>query len=720
MVQFPDRLPAVIGEKSAKALEKAFGIHTVGELLLHAPRRYAQRGEFTDLRSLSIGDDVTVLAEVSEVTNRPMKNRRGSILDVKVSDGAATLHLTFFNQAWRAQSLRPGRLGMFSGKVTAFKNIRQLAHPEYVLLPADTDEVDPDAVATFAKQLIPVYPASAKLPSWRIARTINYVLDLLDDVPDAIPGDVVQRQGLLSLKDALYALHRPETAEDHRAARRRLAWDEAFVLLGVMQKRRVEASQRAAQARIPTGNLRVRFDAQLPFALTRGQQEVGAAIEHDLAQPHPMHRLLQGEVGSGKTVVALRAMLHVVDAGGQCALLAPTEVLAQQHYRTLRAMLGPLGARGELDGDEHGTEVVLLTGSSTAAQRKAALLAMASGDAGIVVGTHALLQDTVQFHDLGLVVVDEQHRFGVEQRAALGGKARDGVAPHTLVMTATPIPRTAAITVFGDLEVSSLTELPAGRSPITSHVVPAAEKPQYEVRMWQRVREEVAKGHQAYVVCPRIAPSDTDESETAPAAAEDVVERLRTEELHDLRVGLLHGRMSADEKDDAMRRFAQHGADGYDVLVSTTVIEVGVDVPNATMMVVLDADRFGISQLHQLRGRVGRGSAPGLCLLHTRQPMDTVAGERLSAVAATTDGFLLADLDLEQRGEGDVLGVLQSGGRSTLRLLSVLRDQVIITNARDEILRIFEADPQLASYPQLRTAIEEREHVAATEFLDKS
>lgn len=718
MVQLSDRLPAVIGEKSAKSFDKAFGIETVGELLLHSPRRYAQRGELTDLRSLTIGDDVTVLAEVSDVKSRPMKNRKGSILDVTVTDGTASLHLTFFNQAWRAQSLQPGRMGMFSGKVTAFKHLRQLAHPEYVLLPADTDEVDPDAVATFANQLIPVYPASAKMPSWRISRTINYVLDLLDEVPETIPADVVSRQGLLSFTDALQKLHRPQTAEDHRAAKRRLTWDEAFVLLGVMQKRRIEASQRAAQARIPTGDLRARFDARLPFTLTRGQQEVGEAIEHDLAQPHPMHRLLQGEVGSGKTIVALRAMLQVVDAGGQCALLAPTEVLAQQHYRTLRAMLGPLGARGELDGDEQGTQVVLLTGSSTAAQRKAALLAMASGAAGIVVGTHALLQDRVQFADLGLVVVDEQHRFGVEQRAALGGKARDGVVPHTLVMTATPIPRTAAITVFGDLEVSSLTELPAGRSPISSHVVPASEKPQYEVRMWQRVREEVAKGQQAYVVCPRISTTDEDESETAPAAAEEIFERLRTEELHDLRVGMLHGRMTADEKDDAMRRFSQYGTDGYDVLVSTTVIEVGVDVPNASTMVVLDADRFGISQLHQLRGRVGRGSAAGLCLLHTRQPMDTAAGQRLAAVAATTDGFLLADLDLEQRGEGDVLGVLQSGGRSTLRLLSVLRDQVIIANARDEVLALFAADPELTDHPEFRRVIDERERSA--EYLDKS
>lgn len=718
MVQLTDRLPAVIGDKSAKAFDKAFGIKTVGELLLHAPRRYAKRGELTDLRSLSVGDDVTVLAEVADVTTRPMKQRRGSILDVKVTDGTASLHLTFFNQAWRAQSLRPGRMGMFSGKVTAFKNLRQLAHPEYVLLPADTDEVDPDAVATFAKQLIPVYPASASLPSWRIARTINYVLDLLDEVPETIPADVVARQGLLSFKDALVQLHRPETNDEHVAARRRLAWDEAFVLLGVMQKRRIEAARRPALARVPTGDLRRRFDAQLPFTLTRGQVEVGEAIEHDLAQPHPMHRLLQGEVGSGKTIVALRAMLHVVDAGGQCALLAPTEVLAQQHYRTLRAMLGPLGARGELDGDEHGTQVVLLTGSSTTAQRKAALLALASGDAGIVVGTHALLEDRVQFFDLGLVVVDEQHRFGVEQRAALGDKAK--VAPHTLVMTATPIPRTAAITVFGDLEVSSLTELPAGRSPIATHVVPVTEKPQYEVRMWQRVREEVGKGNQVYVVCPRISVTDDDDSETSPAAAEDIVERLRNEDLHGLRIGLLHGRMSSDEKDEAMRRFSAYGTDGYDVLVSTTVIEVGVDVPNASTMVILDADRFGISQLHQLRGRVGRGSVPGLCFLHTRQPSDTKAGERLSAVAATTDGFLLADLDLEQRGEGDVLGVLQSGGRSTLRLLSVLRDQVIIANARDEIVAVFDEDPDLASHPELLRAIEERERVAATDYLDKS
>ena len=721
MVQLSDRLSPVVGDKAAKALDKAFGFSTVADLLFHAPRRYATRGSLTDLGHLEVGADVTIEARIDTVKSRPMKARRGTLTDVVVVDDSGhRLHLTFFNQTWRTGQLKPGRLGFFSGKVSRFNKQVQLAHPEMTLFPESDDEPDAEAAALFANELIPVYPATAKFSSVKLARLVRYVLDVLAPQPDIVPADVLERQGLIPFDRAIRQLHLPKSSEEHAAATRRLAFEEAFVLLGVMQRRRMDVAARPATARIPTGGLRARFDERLPFELTAGQREIGETISHDLARPHPMHRLLQGEVGSGKTVVALRAMLDVVDAGGQCALLAPTEVLAQQHFRTLRAMLGPLGARGELDGDPDGTEVVLLTGSSNAAQRKAALLAMASGAAGIVVGTHALLEDRVQFADLGLIVIDEQHRFGVEQRATLGAKARDGVTPHVLVMTATPIPRTAAITVFGDLDVSSLAELPRGRAPITSYVVVAMDKPHYEARMWERVREEVAKGHQAYVVCPRISAGDADDSGIVHAAAEAVYERLRTEELHDLRLGLLHGRMSSDAKDDAMRRFATHGADGIDVLVATTVIEVGVDVPNASTMVILDADRFGISQLHQLRGLVGRGSVPGLCLLHTQQPGDAPSVRRLEAVAATSDGFELAQLDLEQRGEGDVLGVSQSGANSSLRLLSVLRHLPIIMNAKDEIDRVFAADPGLEGHDALARAIDARELELRTQYLDKA
>ncbi len=718
MVALGDPLPPIIGDKSAKLLDAALGLRTVGDLLLHSPRRYAQRGEYTNIRGLEIGSHVTVMAEIQQVTVRPMKQRRGSILDVVVSDQRSTLHLTFFNQNWREKLMKVGRWGLFSGKVSVFNRQLQLAHPECVLFSNDIDEVDPEAADAFAQQLIPIYPATAKLPTWRIAKTISYVLDLLDPVEDLIPDAVREQHSLMPLMQALQQLHRPGTLAEASAAKERLAWDEAFLLLAVMRKRRMSAAAQAAHARVPVGSLRERFDAALPFELTAGQRAVGDEIAKDIAQPHPMHRLLQGEVGSGKTIVALRAMLNVIDAGGQCALLAPTEVLAQQHYVTLRAMLGELGRRGELDGDEQGTEIVLLTGSSSVAQRRVAEASMLSGQAGIVIGTHALLEDRVQFHDLALIVIDEQHRFGVEQRAALVQKAKAGTVPHVLVMTATPIPRTAAITIFGDLDVSTLTELPRGRAPIATHVIAAVEKPHFETRMWERVREEVAKGHQAYVVCPRIKSGDSEDE--GLAAAEDVAERLRTEELHGLRVGLLHGRMASDEKAEAMQRFSRHAEDGYDVLVATTVIEVGVDVPNASTMVILDADRFGISQLHQLRGRVGRGSVPGLCFLQTRQPSESTAFERLQRVAETTDGFELAQVDLEQRGEGDVLGTMQSGARSSLRLLSVLRDQHLILSAADAVDALFAQDPTLAVHQALHRAIEIREWELQYEYLDKA
>jgi ATP-dependent DNA helicase RecG len=450
---------------------------------------------------------------------------------------------------------------------------------------------------------------------------------------------------------------------------------------------------------------------------------VSRALLEDLAAGHPMHRLLQGEVGSGKTVVALRAMLRVVDSGGQAALLAPTEVLAQQHYRSITAMLGDLASAGMLGGAADGTQVVLLTGSLGAAARREALLDAASGSAGIVIGTHALLEDKVRFADLGLVVVDEQHRFGVEQRAALAAKA-DGAPPHVLVMTATPIPRTVAMTVFGDLETSTLAELPAGRAPIQSTVVALAENPAWLDRAFARVREEVDRGHQVYVVCPRIgdgtsdgvdSPADVDESRPM-ASVEEVAPMLAEGPLHGLRVEMLHGRMAPDRKDEVMRSFA---AGRVDVLVSTTVIEVGVDVANATMMVVFDADRFGVSQLHQLRGRVGRGGLPGLCLLVTSAEAGSPARERLDAVASTTDGFELSRVDLQQRREGDVLGASQSGRRSSLRLLHVLDHEDVIAEAREVASRVLADDPDLRAHPVLAEEVRRLDESEAAAFLEK-
>uniref|UniRef100_UPI00262F68B9 ATP-dependent DNA helicase RecG n=1 Tax=Streptomyces luteogriseus TaxID=68233 RepID=UPI00262F68B9 len=469
------------------------------------------------------------------------------------------------------------------------------------------------------------------------------------------------------------------------------------------------------------------FDARLPFTLTDGQQRVSREIFDDLATEHPMHRLLQGEVGSGKTMVALRAMLAVVDAGGQAAMLAPTEVLAQQHHRSIVEMMGELAEGGMLGGAEQATKVVLLTGSMGAAARRHALLDLTTGEAGIVIGTHALIEDKVQFHDLGLVVVDEQHRFGVEQRDALRGKGKQ--PPHLLVMTATPIPRTVAMTVFGDLETSVLDQLPAGRSPIASHVVPAADKPHFLSRAWERVREEVENGHQAYVVCPRIGDEEDDPKKSArkkspedeaekrpPLAVLDVAGQLSKGPLQGLRVEVLHGRMHPDDKDAVMRRFA---AGETHVLVATTVIEVGVNVPNATAMVIMDADRFGVSQLHQLRGRVGRGSAPGLCLLVTEMPEASPARQRLAAVAATLDGFELSRIDLEQRREGDVLGQAQSGARTSLKVLAVIEDEEIIAEAREEAAAVVAADPELTHLPALRTALDALLDEEREQYLEK-
>ena len=639
---------AVLGDKTAVALGK-LGVRTVGDLLRHYPRRYAQRGELTDLASLRVGDEVTVLAEVRSAKVITMKSRPGTLLEVAVTDGTGTLWLTFFNQKWREKDLWPGRRGLFAGKVGVFNRKRQLNNPDYELLDDDADTGDGKIIAG---GLIPVYPASAALPTWRIAKAVKIALDGLvaADVPDPLPPQVRLQHGLPGFFEALTLIHRPGTIADTVRARNRLRWDEAFTLQIVLAQRRAAARELPATARASrSGGLLEAFDAALPFTLTAGQREVGAVIAADLARDHPMHRLLQGEVGSGKTVIAVRAMLAVVDAGGQAALLAPTEVLAQQHERSINALLGPLGRAGQLGAAELGTRVTLLTGSQPTSVRRRALLEVASGSAGIVIGTHALLQETVDFFDLGLVVVDEQHRFGVEQRDALRAKA--ATPPHVLVMTATPIPRTVAMTVFGDLEVSTLTELPLGRSAIATHVVPAGERPRYLERTWERVREEVAAGHQAYVVCPRIAdaadggegaagsaparPTGDEEDpdalfpedlldppaggavRRAPLAVQDVAPMLAEGPLAGLVVDVLHGRMTPEAKETVMGRF---GAGSVDVLVATTVVEVGVDVANATVMVVLDADRFGISQLHQLRGRVGRGDAPGLCLLVTDAP----------------------------------------------------------------------------------------------------
>jgi ATP-dependent DNA helicase RecG len=830
MAKLTDGLRAIVGDKAAKRLASLGpdGLRTVGDLLTYYPRRYETRGELTDLDALSDGEYVTVQAQIERVGLRPMRNRHGSIFEATVTDGHGTLSLTFFGkgrQDWRERELAPGRTGLFSGQVSTFRGKRQLSHPEYEML--SSGEAGDVRAAEFASEIIPIYPASKDISSWQIADSMQLALEAADLDDDPLPAVIRARYGLLGYARALHAIHRPGQDSDWRRAAKRLKWDEAFMLQVVLAQRRRVSTEYVAQSRPAiTDGLLAEFDRHLPFELTDGQRRAAEVIAADLAADHPMHRLLQGEVGSGKTVVALRAMLQVIDAAGQAALLAPTEVLAQQHQRSISQMLGPLAMAGQLGAAEQATTVALLTGSQGARARREALLDAASGSAGIVIGTHALLEDQVQFADLGLVVIDEQHRFGVEQREALRAKSVSG-RPHVLVMTATPIPRTVAITVFGDLDVTELTELPAGRSPIATHVVPVQEKPHYLARTWERVREEVAAGRQVYIVCPRIGldgdsdaesagtgsagtgsagtgsagagsagtgsagigsagtgsagtgsagtgsagtgsagtgsagtgsagtgragagggrampaaddladdggfdfaelddqgsddqGSDDQGTERAPALAVlDVAADLAQGPLAGLRLAVLHGRLPSDEKDMIMLGFA----DGQiDVLVTTTVVEVGVDVPNATMMVVMDADRFGVSQLHQLRGRVGRGVHPGLCLLVTASSPGP-ARDRLDAVAATSDGFALAELDLEQRREGDVLGSAQAGRRSSLKLLRLTRpgDKEIVISARQEAIDLIGADPALAGEPALATAISTLLDAQRTEYLEKA
>ena len=714
------KLSVSVGPRTATALQKGLGLATVGDLLSHYPRRYALRGELTALAQLSIDESVTIVAEVVDVRERTMQAKRGSILEVTISDGTDVLTLTFFNQAWRKNELRVGSRGIFAGKVNEYRGTPQLAHPDYELFPADTDDGDTSAADERARQWaelpIPIYAATSTIASWQIAAAVGVVLDGLPPLPDPVPFEVRTARKLMSYSRALELIHRPQKEIDWRAAQKSLRFQEAFVLQAALLEQRAILRQQTSVARVPKpGGLLERFDAQLPFTRTGDQITVGEEIADDLASTSPMNRLVQGEVGSGKTLVALRAMLAVADSGGQSALLAPTEVLAGQHLRSIVKTLGPdLAAQ---------LRPTLITGQLPTADRKKALLAAVTGQAQIVVGTHALMSDTVGFYDLGLVVVDEQHRFGVEQREAL--RRKGATPPHVLVLTATPIPRTVAMTVFGDLDVSTIAELPGGRSPIQSFVVPLAEKPGWVNRVWERSAEELAKGHQVFVVCPAIDPATTEGELTddggdseKPANVTDTLALLRAHPLlAGRRVEPLTGRMPSEEKDATMRAYA--GGE-IDVLVATTVIEVGVDVPNASTMVVLDADRFGVSQLHQLRGRVGRGGVPGLCLMVTRAEEGTLARERVEAVASTLDGFELAQKDLELRREGDVLGSTQSGGRSSLRLLRVARDGELITDARELAAGILQSDPTLERHTELRDALARRLDETSRDFLAKN
>ncbi|MHB1614105.1 MAG: ATP-dependent DNA helicase RecG [Actinomycetes bacterium] len=733
-------LRTLIGDRTAEALASGWGLRTVADLLGHYPRRYATRGELTDLSALRPGDLATVLARVEQVRRTPMRQRRGDVLRVVVTDGRHRLELAYFNQSWRQRELYPGRVGLFAGKVELVARRLQLSHPDYQLIDADPDvraDLSADLAAglgtqpgdrvqglpAFAGTIIPVYPGTATLPSWRVAQALRIALDALDtaQVDDPLPAEIRLDRGLVGLVEAWRGIHRPAEAPDIERATARLRFDEAFVLqVALAQRRHATRRARARPRRTVPGGLLDALDSALPFTLTGEQLAAGRVILDELAGQQPMSRLLQGEVGSGKTVVAVRAMVATVDAGGQAVLLAPTEVLATQHHGSVLALLGVLASEPGALVEAGRVRVGLLDGSLSAAARRRLLEQIATRDVDVIIGTHAVLEPDVSFADLGLVVVDEQHRFGVAQRDAL--RTRGEHPPHLLVMTATPIPRTVAMTVFGDLDVLTLRERPAAHAPVATHLVPARRKPHYRERVWARVREEVAAGRQGYVVCPRIGgepdPDGADdpvegagpaegsdgrlEADPSGAAALEVAEMLRGGPLAGLRVGVLHGRLSAREKTTVLREFA---TSHLDVLVATTVVEVGLDVPNATVMVVLDADHFGVSQLHQLRGRVGRGRHPGLCLLVSEVGEATGAWARLVAVAGTTDGFALAEADLQLRREGDVLGARQSGAASSLRLLEVGRHAEVIREARRLARDLVDADPALAASPGLDAAV---------------
>ena len=738
MAGLSDRLDFVIGRKAAAPLEEHFGLRTVNDLLRYFPRKYSDEmtvaGEGEELPE---GEHVTFIDYIAKVETRLTKRAPvREYLVITLRDRRPTVTATFFNPKFLKKSLHAGAKVMLSGEVGYFKGAMQLTHPAFLVL-HDSGSVrgskslkaiaeasgatGEDLLAAFERDFFPIYPANKKVQSWDIYACVRQVLDVLDPVSEPLPEAFVRHHHLLSEDAALRAVHTAEREVERDAAIARLTFDEAIGLQwALVGRRHSELSESGPMAPRHDDGLVWALRERLPFDLTTGQSEVLDVISGELAATRPMNRMLQGEVGSGKTIVSVLAMLQMVDAGYQCALLAPTEVLAAQHARSIRDVLGPLAMAGQLEGAEGATRIALLTGSMSAQQKRAVRDEVAGGHAGIVIGTHALLQDAVEFHRLGMVVVDEQHRFGVEQRDRLRGKAPDGVTPHLLVMTATPIPRTVALTYYGDLETSTLRELPRGRQPIATNTIFVNEKRSWLDRAWQRIAEEVREGRQAYVVASRIDENDKasgDDKQKGgppPITVVELYDRLSRGPLSGLRLGLMHGRLPADEKDAVMAAFR---AREIDVLVCTTVIEVGVDVPNATVMLVMDADRFGISQLHQLRGRIGRGEHPSLCLLVTRAPQESKAGARLTAVASTLDGFKLADLDLEERQEGDVLGLTQSGRAITLRFLSLSQHLDVILAARELCSELYEWDASNAGMAVLAAPFVESDRV---DFLDKA
>ncbi len=683
-------LKELIGGKSAASLEKSFGITSAGELLNHYPRKYIDRGRLTPFNKVEVGVPVTVMATIKSIETRRMQQKRGFILVVRVSDGIDTMELTFFNQKWRERDLQVGRIGLFAGTVSEFRGVRTLTHPKYALFADIGIDVsqEADAVTEFTGEIISVYSSSQDLASWQIQAAIDVVLKSADELIDPLPAELVAKHGFMTKIESLHAIHQPGDHSEIVRATQRIKYEEAFVLLALMCQRKSIAKSALARARSGSDSIMLaQFDGSLPFELTQGQREVGEEIAADLARSIPMTRLLQGDVGSGKTIVSIRAMLEVIATGGQVALLAPTEVLAAQHLESLQRFLQGVYSRP--------IRVDLLTGGMSVPKRRQILLDAQSGDLDILIGTHALLEENVQFFDLGLIVIDEQHRFGVEQRAAMLTKGRDELRPHLLVMTATPIPRTVALTIFGDLDISTLTESPSLRAEVQTHLVSTSGMPRSEMRVWERMVEEVAAGNKVFVVCAIISPSDTDLKrdkalQLEPLASVEETYDTLTEQFPKIAFEKLHGGLDSQSKREIMRRFEGLEEPQIDVLIATTVIEVGVDIPAATMIIVLNAERFGMSQLHQLRGRIGRGSLPGLCILVHGFTYSAASLDRLNALRDSRDGFALSQRDLEIRGEGDVLGQDQSGALSSLRLLKVINDLEFIETVRVEVEELHE------------------------------
>ena len=696
-----------VGATKAASLGK-MGIRSVLDVLMHYPRRYIDRTKEAKIADLEVGEEAAILVKVKRSTQRRTGKGKSMVI-VTVTDGTASMDVTFFGQPFREKQLQPGLDAVFFGKLELYGGKRKMTNPVV------------DLIGNRTGRILPVYGQSEKagIASWDIARFCEETLRRAGDFAEPLDEELLDRLDLVARTEAFRAIHMPESMEESAAARKRLVFDELLRVQIELVRRKRELERTAVGIAHVAGDgggpLVKRFHDVLPYDLTRAQAKTVGEINEDLAKGHPMHRLLQGDVGSGKTVVAVSAMLVAVQGGHQAALMAPTEVLAEQHHLGIKQLLEdftvPDTDEGNLFGGagmDRSLRVAQLTNRISAPDRRKILEDMATGNLDIVIGTHSLISEGIEFKSLGVVVIDEQHRFGVEQRAALRDKGAGDAMPDVLVMTATPIPRTAAMTVYGDLDVSVLDELPPGRTPIVTRW---AQSDMDELAVWQQVRDEIAEGRQVYVVCPLIEESEKLEVRSA----EETFEELTNGELVGLRVGLLHGRLKSDEKDSVMTQFR---AGELDALVSTTVIEVGVDVPNATVMVILDATRFGIAQLHQLRGRVGRGAAKSFCWLVGESK--TPDGEaRLEALVRSTDGFELAEVDLDLRGEGTIMGERQKG-QNDLKLASLRRDREWVVIAREVAIELLDGDPDLVKHELLAEEVDLLLKADDIDFLMKS